>query len=288
MRAKVPGTIRVAVSEGVTMSSRKNTALLMSKLPEPGRVKTRLTVEHGGRLTPEAACSLYHSMLLDVVEATMAALDGLARPSDAYDLVIATPDAENVGRLKELVDKPGPWICDYEVVFCEGEGFGKCLDDAIAQCFARGADCVLGLRGDCPTLTLDDVKRGFAQLQVFAGLPGGGMVLAPNHRMGVSIVGLTREAKFTHEGIFGNKPPQWVLPSYIAKAARLGLAVSCLPPLPDVDTMGDLIHVATLVQAQNYCAPFDGTRPPWRTAAALYRMGFRDAVLRPAVSTSGT
>ena len=266
------------------MTVRKNKALLMSKLPESGRVKTRLTIERGGRLTPEAACSLYHSMLLDVVEATMTALEALAQPGDAYDLVIATPDAENVGKLKDLVAKAGPWPCDFDVVALVGESFGECLDDAFAKCFARGADCVLGLRGDCPTLMPDDVKRGFAQLQSFAGQPGGGMVLAPNHRMGVSIVGLTREAGFTHEGVFGNKPPQWVLPSYIAKAARLGLAVSCLPPVPDVDTMGDLIHVATLVQAQNYCASFDGTRPPWRTAAALYRLGFSDAVLRPDAS----
>ena len=263
-----------------------NTALLMSKLPEPGRVKTRLTIEHGGRLTPEAACSLYHSMLLDVVESTMAALDGLAKTGDAYDLVIATPEAAKVAQLKGLIDKAGPWPCDFDIVALEGESFGECLDDAFAKCFARGADCVLGLRGDCPTLTVDDIKRGFAQLKSFADLPGGGMVLTPNHRMGVSIVGLTREAAFTHEGIFGNKPPQWVLPSYISKAARLGLPVSCLPPVPDVDTMGDLAHVATLVQAQNYCAAFDGTRPPWRTAVALYRLGFCDAIVRPLSSSS--
>ena len=271
------------------MTCRKNTLLLMSKLPEPGRVKTRLTTGRGGRLTPEAACVLYHCMLLDVVEVAMAALDGLEaaqdsaeeRARDAYGLVVATPDPAGVPLLRELVEKAGSWPRDFDVLICEGGTFGESLDHAIGQCFARGADCVLCLRGDCPAITTDDVQRGFRRLHELAERQGHGIVIAPDHKMGVSIVGLTREARFTHEGVFGNPAPRWALTSYIAKAAERGLPVLCLPPVPDVDTMDDLVHVATLVQALNYCAAFDDAHPPWRTAAALYKSGFHDAIVRP-------
>ena len=269
------------------MATRKDTALLMTKLPEPGRVKTRLTRGQGGPLTSEVASFLYHSMLLDVVETIMAALHSLESvahgtdSSDAFDFMIATPRAEDIAPLTQLIDEAGPWPCGFEVVTCEGESFWACLDHAIRECFARGASSVLALRGDCPTLSVDDVKRGFLSLHKLEADYGCGMVLAPDQHMGVSVVGLTRKATFSHEGSFGSSSPRWVLPSYIDKAAQLGLAVSCLPAVPDVDTMDDLIQVATVVQALNYSAAFDGTRPPWRTAAALFRLGFREAIVRP-------
>ena len=40
------------------MKTRRNVLLLFSKLPEPGLVKTRLTVERGGILTREDASRL--------------------------------------------------------------------------------------------------------------------------------------------------------------------------------------------------------------------------------------
>ena len=271
------------------MPSRNNTLMLMSKLPEPGWVKTRLTLGRGGQLPPEAAAILYHSMLLDVVETAMAALDELdtaetkqqAPARDSYDLVVATSDAASVTPLRELIEKAGPWPRDFEVIALTGAAFGEALDSGIEQCFARGADCVLALYGDCPTLTAADVRRAFQELHALEEWEGRGIAIAPNHKNGISIVGVTREARLSHEDIFSNPQPCRALSSYIAKAAELGLPARCLPAVPDVDTMDDLVHVAALVQALNYCAASAGpAHPPWRTAAALYKLGFRDAVVR--------
>ena len=54
-----------------------------------------------------------------------------------------------------------------------------------------------------------------------------------------------------------------------------------LPPVPDVDTMADLMHNITVVEALNYCAPFDGNTPPWRTADALKQMGWDEVRVMP-------
>ena len=75
--------------------------LLFSKLPEVGKVKTRLTVLKDGVFQPEVASALYHCMLFDVVEIMCAALDDLEAASraaveageadvlDTYELVIS-------------------------------------------------------------------------------------------------------------------------------------------------------------------------------------------------------
>ena len=51
--------------------------------------------------------------------------------------------------------------------------------------------------------------------------------------------------------------------------------------MPDVDTMADLMHNITLVEALNYCAPFDGNPPPWRPAHALPALGWDEVRVMP-------
>ena len=113
------------------------------------------------------------------------------------------------------------------------------------------------------------------------GVPGGGIVLAPDQEMGVSIVGWTRETDFSHTGVFYNRDGLTVLPAYIKKARERQLPALYLPPVPDVDTMADLMHAVTVVEALNYCAPFDANTPPWRTAEALGQMGLSEVRVPP-------
>ena len=87
--------------------------------------------------------------------------------------------------------------------------------------------------------------------------------------------------RFTHTGVYYNQQGLTVLPAYIQKAREAGLPAIYLPPIPDVDTMADLMHNITLVEALNYCAPFDGNTPPWRTAAALEEMGLSEVRVAP-------
>ena len=54
-----------------------------------------------------------------------------------------------------------------------------------------------------------------------------------------------------------------------------------LPPVPDVDTLADLRHAVTLVEALMYSAPFDGNCPPWRTAQALADIGWTQVRIPP-------
>ena len=270
------------------MRERKNVVLLFSKVPEAGLVKTRLTTLKDGVFTPETAAVLYHCMLFDVVEIIMAALDDMetdqragADVHDVYELIISTTPAPNAQVMRDLFAKAGEWPRDFEVIVDEGTNFDAHYNHAFHQCWERGADCILSMGADMPALTKTDVRLGFEKLHELESMPGGGIVLAPDQEMGVSVVGWTRETDFSHTGVFYNVDGLTVLPAYIKKAAEHGLPCLWLPPIPDVDTMADFFHNVTLVHALNYCAQFDDICPPWRCVQALDEMGYHDIIVAP-------
>ena len=276
------------------MRERKNALLLFSKVPEVGLVKTRLTVLKDGVFQPEVASALYHCMLFDVVEIIMAAMADLeARPAvrdaqtgeeirDTYELVISTTPAPNAAKMRKLFADAGEWPRAFEVIVDEGASFDEHYNHAFDQTWERGADCILSMGADMPALTKADVIAGFDALHKLDGVEGGGIVLAPDQEMGVSVIGWTRQTAFDHSGVFYNQEGLTVLPAYIQKAARLGLPALYLPPIPDVDTMADLYHNITLVEALNYCAQSgDDVCPPWRTWDALKQMGWHEVRVMP-------
>lgn len=269
------------------MTTRKNVVLLFSKVPEPGLVKTRLSTLKDGVFSPEIASYLYHCMLFDVVEVISSALTKLEQVSptseitDSYELIISTSPEQNLGAMRTLFEEAGSWPKPIMFDTDTGESFDAHYNDAFVKAWARSADTILSMGADMPALTEADIIRGFQALHAYADNSKGGIVLAPDQELGVSIIGWTRQTAFDHTGVFYNPEGLTVLPAYIEKAQRLDLPVTYLPPVPDVDTMADLLHHTTLVQALEYCARFSGEAHPWRTAAALRELGWQDMRIMP-------
>ena len=106
------------------MAEKKQALLLFSKPPVPGMVKTRLTTERGGFLTPEQAAEFFKRSLYDVSELSMHALIEMQLENDAaveadpsvdkitYDFFVSTTPASNVELMKETYDAIGPWPMD--------------------------------------------------------------------------------------------------------------------------------------------------------------------------------
>lgn len=280
------------------MRTRKNALVLFSKVPVPGLVKTRLTVLKDGAFDPETASHLYHCMLFDVVECICAAMDDLDRQAreavqaaqaagdeavlDQYELVISTTPASNVAVMKDLFAQAGEWPRPIHVIYDEGASFDEHYNCSFEKTWERGADCILSMGADMPALTKADVIAGFTALHKLERFPRGGIVLAPDQEMGVSVVGWTRETDFSHDGVYYNRQGLTVLPAYIAKARELGLPALYLPPIPDVDTMQDLMHNITVVEALNYCARSgDDVCPPWRTYELFKDLGIDQVSVAP-------
>ena len=290
------------------MRTRKNTLVLFSKVPEAGMVKTRLSVLKDGLLSPEDAADLYQCMLFDVVEticwamndlegesycaisdARRAAVERDADPDvatadmvqDEYELLISTVPEGNVEVMRKLFAANGPWPRRLKFTFDEGASFDEHYDCSFQKAWDGGADCVLSMGADMPALTKADVRAGFEALHRLDGVAGGGIVLAPDQEMGVSTIGWTRDTDFNHAGVYYCQSGLTVLPAYIQKAREQDLPALWLPPIPDVDTVADLQHNITLVEALCYCADFDDIQPPRRTFAWLKESGLDQVRVMP-------
>lgn len=280
------------------METRRNAILLFSKVPEPGKVKTRLTPLKDGWFAPEVASALYHCMFFDVVECCCDACADLERADlerralegtcesvpvhDEYDIIISAPGERGEEEMRALFAASGTWPRELVFIHDDGASFDEHYNDAFSQVWERGYDTVLSMGCDMPALRRSIIVEGFERLHALCEREGGGIVLAPDQEMGVSIVGWTAKTRFNHDGVFYNKDGLTVLPAYIQKAERLGLPALYLPDVPDVDTHADLNHNVTLVQALEYCGRFqDDITVPHRTAQALREMGYTDIRVMP-------
>lgn len=265
------------------MTIRRNAILLFSKPPVPGLVKTRLSTIKDGWYTPEIAASLYKCMLLDLLEITCEALADLEakqaaerRPGDLediYDIFISTTPAENIAVMEQVLADAGPWPREFTVISDSGASFDEHYNHAFEQVFERGYTTILSYGADMPTLEKFVVIEGFEKLQRLCDLEGGGIVLSPDQQMGVSLVGWTKDTRIDHSGVFYNPDGLTVLPAYIQKAAANEIPALYLPAVPDVDTMLDLLHALTLMEAMEYCARFESITVPSRTLAAVRELG---------------
>lgn len=291
------------------MNNRNNALLLFSKFPRPGKVKTRLTTLKDGVFSPEDAAELYEAMLLDVVDVCMAAFarlekaaaarrgdsplcsidsldlepgaDATGVPSDTYELVISVAPAEDIEPMRTLIAEECTTPFTVTFITDAGTSFDEHYNDAFAQVWQRGADCILSMGADMPALTVDDVVRGFEALHELDANDAGGIVLAPDQEMGVSIIGWTKSTAFDHNGVFYNPTGLTVLPAYIAKARDARIDAIYLPPVPDVDTMADLMHNVTLVEALGYCAVCGRGMAPMHTMAKLEDLGIDEVRIMP-------
>lgn len=192
--------------------------VLFAKEPALGRVKTRLAAEIG----TVAAVRLYESFLFDLAKELHAA--------DEWREVLAHAEEEPGERLRALF---GGWTT-------RPQGTGD-LGDRLARCarraFDEGADLVVVVGSDAPTLSREDVRRAFASLEV------SDVVLAPSPDGGYALVGLTRRAD--PEALFSGArwSSAFALADTLEATRRAGLSSALLPEVPDVDVASDLVRL---------------------------------------------
>ena len=187
---------------------------VMTKAPQAGRVKTRLTPP----LSPEEAAALNICFLHD----TTAAISRVTQKKNALGVAVYTP----VGAEAAYVDiLPG----DFVLVPQRGEAFGERLAAASEDLLSLGFDSLCLIDSDSPTLP----ESTFAQAADFLSRPNDSVVLGPSDDGGYYLIGL----KKLHHRLF--EEIDWsterVLEQTIAAAGEMDLAVHLLPAWYDVD-----------------------------------------------------
>ncbi|MFL5342343.1 MAG: TIGR04282 family arsenosugar biosynthesis glycosyltransferase [Gemmataceae bacterium] len=183
---------------------------LFAKWPAPGQVKTRLAAE----TSPEFASAVAAAFLEDSIE-RLAAIP--ARRVLAYSPVDALPRFAAVVRDRfELVPQ------------CSGD-LGTRMTDFFRDRFAEGAQRVVLLGTDSPTLPLGNVTMAFHSLG------SADVVIAPATDGGFCLVGVTPNMPPLFAGVKFSRAD--VLTQTLANLA--GAKLSLLYPWYDIDTHDD-------------------------------------------------
>ena len=189
------------------------TTLIFLKAPESGKVKTRLAAKIGS----EQAMHVYRAL----VEKQLVAI----RDDCSVEVHFTPHTAESVMHA---------WLGNQFNYYPQSEGdLTERLSHGVAEAFKRTQGPVICIGGDCPDL-------GGAHIQAAAERLAGGddLVFGPTEDGGYYLIAMGA----AHTGIFEAIP--WsrddTLKVSMEKASSLGLQVSLLETLYDIDTIHEL------------------------------------------------
>jgi glycosyltransferase A (GT-A) superfamily protein (DUF2064 family) len=245
------------------MDTSKNAVLLFSKPPIPGLVKTRLTKERGGNLSPEQAAEFFTCSLFDVADLVMVALEDLESanaeeraanphaPRRIYDFFVSTTPASSVEAMERLFAEEGDWPRPIRFLCDRGASFNDHFDDAFRQLFEQDYDNVLAVGGDMPALPREHVVEGFQWLDCLAqqSPDGAALVLAPCQQSGVSVIGQTKTTPIDSQDVYYNLDGTPALDAYTKKLQSVDVPSAYLSPVSDVDGDSDLAHAISCLNA---------------------------------------
>lgn len=185
---------------------------LFAKEPRPGQVKTRLAAA----TSPDWAARVAEAFLLDAVD-RLAAVE--ARRVLAYTPATAEPYFDGVvrGRFALAPQSDGD--------------LGRRMADFFTEQLRTGAEAVVLLGTDSPTVPLDFIDRAFRELEQ------ADVVLGPASDGGYYLLGCARRLPPIFEAIAWSSSR--VLGQTVARLGEPPWRLAVLPPWYDVDTLDD-------------------------------------------------
>ena len=202
-----------------TAPERHDALMVIAKVPEPGRVKTRLSPP----LTAHGACQVAWACLLDTLD------------------VVAQVDVER--RVLVLDGRPGSWIPPgFDIIAQRGDGLAARLTAAFEDVFASGSSRGLVIAMDTPQVDCAMLRQALDALATSAR-----SLLGPATDGGDWAIGLRSDVDpaAVFLGIPMSTPD-----TGLAQGQRLctvGYAPHVLPTLRDIDDIDDLLAVSLLV-----------------------------------------
>ena len=192
---------------------------VMTKAPQPGRVKTRLVPP----LTPDEAAELNKCFLHD----TGAAISSAASGNDACGIAVYTPIGTE-GSYADILPS------DFSLLPQRGDKFGERLYFAAMDLFGCGFDSVCLIDSDSPTIPVADLVEAVKLLTS----PGERIVLGPCDDGGYYLIGLKKLHRELFEQI--DWSTERVLAQTRQRAREIHAEVKLLQPGYDVDDKASL------------------------------------------------
>jgi rSAM/selenodomain-associated transferase 1 len=193
-----------------------NALVIMTKVPQPSRSKTRLVPP----LSYDEAADLARALLVDQLE-NLAQFDG-AR------LFIAFTPEKAAGFFEGFITQG--FTCFPQ----RGQSLGDRMSHAFGHLFANAFQNIILIGSDLPALPLALFDQAYALLDKSAA----DVVLGPSADGGYYLVGMNRMNTTIFDGIGWSRHD--VLAQTIQKVDDLGLKLKLLPQSYDIDTADDL------------------------------------------------
>jgi rSAM/selenodomain-associated transferase 1 len=202
-----------------TVPPPPNRLLVFARLPEPGKVKTRLAAEVG----EARALAVYESMLRDVIDDI-----GTSTPELEIEVLWApTPNVTGAALRRAF----GP----HSIAMQTGTDLGDRLSMAFSErFFFHRTEKIVVIGVDDPALTRELIDHAFALLESCE------FVIGPATDGGYYLIGsraLSYDPTVFQDIEWGTSS---VLSSTLARIAALGRSVALLPEHYDIDTAADL------------------------------------------------
>jgi rSAM/selenodomain-associated transferase 1 len=193
----------------------KRGVILFVKLPEKGKVKSRLAQ----CMNEDLVLLLYENMVLDTI-------DMLTRGRFPFRICFTPPDARD--RIMEWLGQ------EYRSLPQTGDDLGDRMEGAFACVFAGEVEEALLIGSDIPGLTTDMIE------EAFAALLANDAVIGPADDGGYYLIGFRKksfEPDIFHDMAWSTGT---VFRETLDKLHDVLLKVHVLPELTDVDTVEDL------------------------------------------------
>ena len=194
---------------------------VFARIPEPGRVKTRLVPP----LTEHGACELYTAFVADLFRRL-----GRLKKVDTTVFYAGGADPSALARLAPA---------RFAFAAQQGETLGDRLTSAFAQLLGRPGSIAVAIGSDSPDVPLSYIKQAFLKLK------HRDVVLGPASDGGYYLVGLNRELPELFAG------PEWstegVLERTLETIETRSLRGSLLPLWYDVDDAASLALLRVMI-----------------------------------------
>lgn len=268
-------------------------AVVFTKVPEAGRVKTRLTIERDGIFTSEEAKVFYEASLLDVIDHCIA--------SDCCDVYICYNQGGDADYLKQLVlTLPSPQ--SIKGIFAdEGGPFDRAMQYAADYILRNGeagrlADAVFIVGGDMPCLQPAHIQQAVQKMEILAATEkalacaklcearssdiGAAIIESADQAGGFNIIGYTCTAPFRFESVFYNPEGMTALDAVARKALEGNIPINLIEMVPDIDLPEDLGGLIPVMNTLQLAKRYDDTVIlPIRTIRVLQAIGLESVAL---------
>lgn len=203
-------------AERRVFSRMSRTSVLLTRAPSAVG-KMRLT----SALAADAALALRRALLLDTYEALVAA---------GEDVLVAFTPVEACDEVEALLARGGTSFTPQR-----GDDLGARMHAAIVDACARGADGIVLVGSDIPSLPSAHITEAFHALETHD------LVLGPSEDGGYYLIGMREPHEHLFKGIAWGSDRVYEETQAIASTSRLTIA--CLAQWFDVDTIADLARV---------------------------------------------